>query len=208
MLGCKAMDEVFSVFLKTFGGPVGRQEVPKSSIERYKGKLPDLLLHYWSEHGWCGYGEGIFWMVNPQEYEGVTASWIQGTEFENQDTYHLIARSAFGELYFWGEETGASLKITSIVSRCTTFVSSLPKDQMDKRFQNFLLSAEVEYNDFDDLFQPAKKKLGTLSRDEMYGFVPAIMLGGSDALDNLKKVRSVEHLVFLSQLSDLEVYDF
>ncbi|ALU61749.1 MULTISPECIES: GAD-like domain-containing protein [Pseudomonas] len=202
------MDEVFSVFLKTFGGPVGRQEVPKSSIERYKGKLPDLLLHYWSEHGWCGYGEGIFWMVNPQEYEGVTASWIQGTEFENQDTYHLIARSAFGELYFWGEETGASLKITSIVSRCTTFVSSLPKDQMDKRFQNFLLSAEVEYNDFDDLFQPAKKKLGTLSRDEMYGFVPAIMLGGSDALDNLKKVRSVEHLVFLSQLSDLEVYDF
>ncbi|MBI6797430.1 GAD-like domain-containing protein [Pseudomonas syringae] len=202
------MDEVFSVFLKTFGGPVGRQEVPKSRIERYKGKLPDLLLHYWSEHGWCGYGEGIFWMVNPQEYEGVTASWIQGTEFENQDTYHLIARSAFGELYFWGEETGASLKITSIASRCTTFVSSLPKDQMDKRFQNFLLSAEVEYNDFDDLFQPAKKKLGTLSRDEMYGFVPAIMLGGSDALDNLKKVRSVEHLVFLSQLSDLEVYDF
>ncbi|KWT02808.1 aspartyl-tRNA amidotransferase subunit B [Pseudomonas syringae pv. avii] len=196
------MDEVFSIFLKTFGGPVGRQEVPESSIERYKGKLPDLLLHYWSEHGWCGYGEGIFWMVNPQEYEGVTASWIQGTEFENQDTYHLIARSAFGELYFWGEETGASLKITSIVSRCTTFISSLPKDQMDKRFQNFLLSAEVEYNDFDDLFQPAKKKLGTLSCDEMYRFVPAIMLGGSDALDNLEKVRSVEHLVFLSQLSD------
>ncbi|MCQ3025797.1 DUF1851 domain-containing protein [Pseudomonas tremae] len=202
------MDEVFSIFLNTFGGPVGRQEVPKSSIERYKGKLPDLLLHYWSEHGWCGYGEGIFWMVNPQEYEGVTASWIQGTEFENQDTYHLIARSAFGELYFWGEETGASLKITSIVSRCTTFISSLPKDQMDKRFQNFLLSAEVEYNDFDDLFQPAKKKLGTLSHDEMYGFVPAIILGGSDALDNLEKVSSVEHLVFLSQLSDLEIYDF
>ncbi|KPY07779.1 Uncharacterized protein ALO57_03609 [Pseudomonas coronafaciens pv. oryzae] len=202
------MDEVFSIFLNTFGGPVGRQEVPKSSIERYKGKLPDLLLHYWSEHGWCGYGEGIFWMVNPQEYDGVTASWIQGTEFENQDTYHLIARSAFGELYFWGEETGASLKITSIVSRCTTFISSLPKDQMDKRFQNFLLSAEVEYNDFDDLFQPAKKKLGTLSHDEMYGFVPAIILGGSGALDNLEKVSSVEHLVFLSQLSDLEIYDF
>ncbi|AKT31824.1 hypothetical protein BV360_05362 [Pseudomonas syringae pv. actinidiae] len=146
------MDEVFSIFLKIFGEPFGRQEVPMSSIERYKGKLPDLLLQYWSEHGWCGYGEGIFWMVNPQEYEGVTASWIQGSELENQDTYHLIARSAFGELYFWGEETGALLKITSIVSRCTTFISSLPKDQMDKRFQNFLLSSEVEYNDFDDLF--------------------------------------------------------
>ncbi len=40
------MDEVFSIFLKTFGEPFGRQEVPKSSIERYKGKLPDLLLHF------------------------------------------------------------------------------------------------------------------------------------------------------------------
>ncbi|NAT74465.1 glutamyl-tRNA amidotransferase, partial [Pseudomonas syringae pv. actinidiae] len=27
-------------------------------------------------------------------------------------------------------------------------------------------------------------------------------------LDNLKKVNSVEYLVFLSQLSDLEIYDF
>ena len=76
------MDEIFSIFLETFGGPVDRQEVPASSIERFKGKLPNQLLEYWAEHGWCGYGDGIFWIVNPQEYEGVVASWLEGTKFE------------------------------------------------------------------------------------------------------------------------------
>lgn len=202
------MDKVFARFIEKFGRPVDRQEVPPSSIERYRGKLPNLLLEYWAEHGWCGYGDGIFWMVNPQEYDGVVASWIEGTSLEGRDTYHLIARSAFGDLYFWGETTGASLNITSIVSRYTTYTSMLPEEQMDKRFQNFLLSTEVEYNDFDDMFKPAKKKLGPLDHDEMYGFVPALMFGGPDTLDHLEKVKAVEHLTLLSQIAELQPYSF
>jgi hypothetical protein len=100
------LDKVFSRFLSKFGGPVDRQEVPASSIERYRGKLPNQLLEYWAEHGWCGYANGIFWIVNPQDYEGVVASWIEGTEFKQRNTYHLIARGAFGDLYLWGEKTG------------------------------------------------------------------------------------------------------
>ena len=202
------MDEVFSIFLQTFGGPVDRQEVPMSSIEFYRGKLPNKLLEYWAEHGWCGYGEGIFWIVNPQEYEGVVSSWIEGTSFEERDTYHLIARSAFGDLYLWGEKTGFSLKIISCISRCVIYDFEITNNEMDRELQNFLLSTEVEYNDFDDLFKPAKKKLGTLRHDEMYGFVPALMLGGSASLDHVEKLKAVEHLILLSQLAELEPYSF
>ncbi|MEG1039193.1 MAG: GAD-like domain-containing protein [Pseudomonas sp.] len=202
------MDRVFARFIEKFGAPIDRQEVPPSSIERYRGKLPDQLLEYWVEHGWCGYGDGIFWLVNPQEYEGVVASWLEGTEFEELDCYHLIARGAFGDLYFWGEKTGASLKITSIVSRYIIHASAIPADQMDKRLQSFLIGIDVEYNDYDELFRPAKKKLGILSRDEMYGFVPALMLGGSDTLKHLEKVKAVEHLTLLSQITELQPYGF
>ena len=73
---------------------IGRKHDVK--YERYRGKLPNLLLDYWAEHGWCGYGDGIFWLVNPQEYEGVVSSWIEGTTFEERDTYHLIARVLSG----------------------------------------------------------------------------------------------------------------
>jgi len=96
------MDEAFSVFIEEVGEPTHRQEVPASTIERYKGsyrinfcsigwntvppasldhyqgKLPNQLLTYWQDHGWCGYGGGLFWMVNPQEYEDVVAQWLAG----------------------------------------------------------------------------------------------------------------------------------
>jgi hypothetical protein len=203
------MDEIFSIFLETFGGPIDRQEVPVSSIERYRGKLPNQLLEYWAEHGWCGYGDGIFWIVNPQEYEGVVASWLEGTKFETFDTYHLIARSAFGDLYLWGEKTGFSLKITSVLSRVVIkdfeFFTS---EEMDRELQGFLLSRNVDSNDYGDMFKPAKKKLGTLRHDEMYGFVPALMFGGLDTLDHLEKVKAVEHLILLSQITELQPYSF
>ncbi|MNR22463.1 hypothetical protein D3C85_1394140 [compost metagenome] len=60
---------------------------------------------------------------------------------------------------------------------------------------------------FDDLFEPARERLGTLAADEMYGFVPALMLGGSDSLERLEKLKAVEHLVLLAQLSELQPYE-
>ncbi|MCF5706848.1 DUF1851 domain-containing protein [Pseudomonas syringae] len=202
------MDKVFARFLEKFGGPVDRQDVPMSSIERYRGKLPNQLLEYWTEHGWCGYGEGIFWIVNPQEYEGVVASWIEGTELEKRDTYHLIARGAFGDLYLWGEKTGFSLKITSVFSRCVIHDFEPTPEQMDRKLQDFIVSRKVNSNDVENLFSQARRKLGTLRHDEMYGFVPALMLGGSASLDHVEKLKTVEHLILLSQLAELKPYSF
>lgn len=201
-------DEVFSLFLKEFAGQTDRREVPLSCIDLYRSKLPELLLKYWAEHGWCGYGEGIFWLVNPQEYEEVVASWIQGTKFETLDTYHLIARSAFGDLYLWGEKTGASLNITGILSKYAEFYSASGEEQMDKQLQNFLLTRNIGDDNYGEFFEPAQKKLGTLRHDEMYGFVPAFMLGGRDTLEHLEKVKAVEHLILLSQITELQPYSF
>jgi hypothetical protein len=202
------MDKVFSRFLEKFGGAIDRREVPLSSIDRYQGNLPTLLLEYWAEHGWCGYGEGVFWLVNPQEYEGVVASWIEGTKFEALDNYYLIARSAFGHMHLWGEKTGASLTITSCLSRYTTHTSIFSGEQLNKELQNFFLSTEVRYNNYGDFFKPAMKKLGPLRHDEMYGFVPALIFGGPDTLDHLEKVKAVEHLTLLSQIAELQPYSF
>ncbi|WP_448089221.1 GAD-like domain-containing protein [Pseudomonas azerbaijanoccidentalis] len=202
------MDKVFPRFVEKFGGAIDRREVPLSSIDRYQGKLPKLLLEYWADHGWCGYGDGIFWIVNPQEFKGVVASWIEGTYLQGRDTYHLIARSAFGDLYLWGEKTGFSLKITSVLSRCVIHNFEINCEELDRELQDFLLSMDVDTNDYGELFKPAKKKLGPLRHDEMYGFVPALMLGGPDTLDHLEKVKAVEHLTLLSQITELQPYSF
>lgn len=202
------MDKIFAVFIEKFGTPIDRIEVPPSTIERYKDKLPAKLLEYWSEHGWGGYGEGIFWLVNPQEYEAVVSSWIDGTKLAEHDNYHLIARSAFGDLYLWGENSGFSLEITSVSSNYIFYRTDFSKEQLNNHLQGFILSRKVESNDFNDLFKPALSTLGPLKHDEMYGFFPALALGGSDSLKFLKKISAVEHLIFLAQLTDLEPYFF
>lgn len=74
--------------------------VPNSSIERYKNKLPEQLLKYWEDFGWCGYAEGLFWTVNPQDYESLLNTWLAGTEAFKRDNYYVIARSAFGNCIF------------------------------------------------------------------------------------------------------------
>jgi hypothetical protein len=200
------MDEAFSIFIDSMGEPIYRQEVPSSSLDRYRGKLPDQLLSYWAEHGWCGYADGLFWTVNPQEYECVVDSWIEGTKLSARDTYHLIARSAFGDLYFFGERTGFSLKI---VSHLACYVGkSREISNMTKHVQNFFVMRDRETDDFEDMFQSVKRKLGAPTCKEMYAFVPSLLLGGTASLGNAEKVQALEHLVLLSQITTLEPYSF
>lgn len=202
------MDEVHTIFTEQVGKPAFRQEVPHSSIERYKGILPDKLLMHWTDHGWCGYGDEIFWTVNPQKYEGVTASLIRGSPLENRDRYHLIARGAFGDLYLFGEHTGFSVKILPHISRYRASVYEIAAADMDREVQSFFLSKEKASVDFDNMFEAAKKKLGTLNHDEMYGFVPALAFGSPCELARLEKVKTMEHLTLLSQIRPLEPYSF
>jgi hypothetical protein len=197
------MDENFEGFLEDFGPAIHRHDVPESSIDRYRGKLPDQLLAYWQEHGWCGYADGLFWTVDPQEYESVLDAWIGETQFMERDAYHVIARSAFGTLYFWGERTGFALKLFS--PGAYVLPRSLRNTSLNKQIQDFFCFRDRSENDFDELFAPALKKLGYLQYDQMYGFVPALALGGAATLANLQIVGAVEHLVLLAGLSELRV---
>lgn len=203
------MDEDFEYFLKKFGPPVERRSVPKSSIDRYRGKLPDQLLVYWEEHGWAGYGDGLFWTVDPQEYEPVVDAWIGNTRFIEEDAYHLFARGAFGDIYLLGERSGNELHIVAADSILMK-PSQAPSDR-DRGVRSFFGAQIRGANDLSDvngkrLFASALNKLGPLKYDEMYGFVPALALGGPATLDHLQKVKAVEHLVLLAQLSELRMH--
>ncbi|MFH7445404.1 DUF1851 domain-containing protein, partial [Pseudomonas syringae pv. tagetis] len=54
-------------------------------------------------------------------------------------------------------------------------------------------SIQLEHNDLDSFLEPALKNLGQLQTDEMYGFVPALALGGQIEQKNLQKVKTIEH---------------
>jgi len=54
-------------------------------------------------------------------------------------------------------------------------------------------------------FGSARVKLGPLEPHEIYGFEPAIVLGGKVLLENLAKVNANVHLTILRQFADPEL---
>ena len=201
------MDEMFLGFLAEFGQATSRQEVPQSSIQRYSGILPDRLLDYWQEHGWSGYGDGLFWTVNPQEYEPILEPWLSASGLKMDEKHFVIARSAFGELYVWGARSGLLLTVSSYLGRYSHLNLEQTID-LNTQIGAFFYMRNLTDDRLDGLFDEALARLGSLKPDEVYGFVPALALGGSLTVDNLQKVKIIEYLEFLSQLSPLQDWHF
>ncbi|MBY4871253.1 DUF1851 domain-containing protein [Burkholderia sp. Bp9017] len=201
-------DEDFELFIESFGEATSRVEVPQASFEKFEKKLPAQLLKYWAEEGWSSYADGLFWTVNPDEYEDVLDMWLEDTIFEEVDSYHVIARTAFGKLYAWGEKTGPSLTVSCPTHSLIALERDLkgPLKNPDFRVQTFFGSKTRNECDLKDeakapLFGRALGELGKLGPDEMYGFEPALVAGGQMNLDHLKKVNLDVHLTILRQLA-------
>jgi hypothetical protein len=213
------MNDFFDNFynFSKFGPAIKSDPVNQITLDKYKGKLPDRLLEYWQTYGFCGWGGGIFWMVNPDDYTDILSTWLQGTEFEQRslsgvDTYHVIGIGAFGRLFVWGETSGQSIKINTNYGMLlpSDATSDLLEDGGDLTIDLFFSSRRISTMDEEDLddkplFKSVLEKLGALANDEMYGFVPALALGGAPIRDNLRVVKKLEHLAFLADLGEKQV---
>jgi hypothetical protein len=210
----KDMDESFAFFYKDegFGPEIYSKSVKPEHIKKFRGKLPEQLLSYWNQYGWSGYGKGLFWLVDPDEYEPALEAWIGDLPPMERDAYYVIARSAFGQLFLWGTKSGPSLDINS------PWGMIFPKDKSEKiaagdadflarMFFETKDRISLDLKDYLDkpLFDRALKTLGPLAADEMYGFEPALALGGKADIKNLRKVKAVEHLVMLAQLGERQI---
>lgn len=201
------MDEHFDYFYNDegFGPPIYSELVSDDIINKYKGKLPNQLLEYWKAFGFSGWGNGLFWLVNPEEYQDVLDAWLENIETQPHEEYFVIARSAFGDLQVWGTIHGNCYKISSTISSIFPNIEVMKKNEGDYLIKNFFASQDKKYQNFKDfynkpLFERAVKKYGELTKNEMFGFEPALVLGGEAKLENVRKLPIISHLQFLASL--------
>ncbi|WP_420291494.1 GAD-like domain-containing protein [Burkholderia thailandensis] len=201
-------DEDFQVFIDEFGEATHRVDVPKEAIEKWRGKLPDRLLDYWGTEGWSGYSNGLIWFVDPDDYEDLVDEWLDGSPLEQIDAFHVFARTGFGKLFLFGEATGQGVFINCATHSIFATERGLKKKnarELENSFRAFLGvskdSCELDDDDGKPLFKRAIKTHGPLEPDEMYGFEPAIVLGGKMDLDHLHRVKLDQHLTILRQLA-------
>lgn len=201
-------DEDCQVFIDEFGEATQRIDAPESSIGKWSGKLPNRMLDFWKDEGWSAYAGGLVWIVDPEEYEDIVDEWLDGSGLDQIDAFHAIARTAFGELYLFGESTGQSVTINCATNAIFALAKNLAKrDQrgLDISVRSFFC-IDHESCDLNDeggtpLFERALAALGPLASDEMYGFEPAIVLGGRMRLESLRRVKLDQHLTILRQLA-------
>lgn len=167
----------------------------KDIINTYHKKIPNQLITYWNDLGWCGYGNGLYWMVNPKEYDEIIEKWLSGTVFENRDDLSVIARNAFGKIYIWSTGKGEIMNINPATNMISYFPENANRDfspeDEDEYMRRFWGMSQKEFIDYEDdndkpLFDRALKKLGMLKTDEVYGFKLPQSLGGSHSLDKLE----------------------
>jgi len=209
------LDEDFEWFLEKFGEPTSRTNVNEDTLTKYRGKLPDRLLEYWQEYGFCGFQDGLFWIVNPEDFEGTLDTWLENTDIPQQDNFHVIARNAFGELYVWGEKTGLKYEITPanawVIEKKGNEKDIANNNALDSIQEFFYLQKPKYMDEYDNeenpLFEPCKILHGALAYDEMYAFEPALFLGGEAILENTAKVNIFVHLQVLASFGQIEVLD-
>lgn len=204
------MDQYFNEFLTDgdFAPAIKSIYPSKETLEYYQKKIPVRLLGYWKEYGFSGFSDGLFWIVNPKDYQGILEKFLQKTPIWGRENFYVVARTAFGELYVRGDRS----KSTTIINPhlCSILpgdFNQIPPDKeiIDKRIGIFFMTIEkndVDYRDKNDkyLFKKCLKKYGPLENDEMYTFSPALALGGSADIKNIKKVKILEQLSILCDL--------
>lgn len=191
-------DKYFNEFLREFGEPHDCTPIPESVIDAYRDRLPEQLVVYWRTFGACGFHNGLFWIVNPDEYQDLLDSWLEGTSFEQRTDLTVIGRTAFGRLYVWAKRKGHVISIDPGVN-----LLSYDKEDDENALDDTAEDKKMRYyfgnkspGDFDDpdehdepLFARALKKLGPVKNDEMYGYSHRLAMGGKALLSNLEIVK-------------------
>lgn len=202
------IDEDFEYFLTEF--PLSQQG-PACTAEHekaYSNRVPGALIAYWRSFGFSGFGEGRVWLVDPLEWETVVEIILTGIrhpQLPDDAQYIPVARSAFGEIWFWTPGFGWSLNLNPV--RGTVFFSSLDPgaaDNFDLALATFFSVADKERFDIKDnedegLFDRVLMRVGQLEYNEVYGFVPAIMYGGPLVPENVSILPLLPHLVLLRE---------
>lgn len=179
---------IFSDFLQAHGPAAEAQSVPAETIARYRGLLPEDLLAFWQEVGWCAFGEGLLWVVDPEQLADPLAEWLGHREAL------AFLRTAFGDVLFWHE--GQVYYLDVLYQRVHHLTG-----RMDILFEVTLCDERYWDNVLDrPTYRQAQRRLGAPTCDEVYAYVPALALGGSEDPTTLHKIALREHLIFLAQL--------
>lgn len=150
---------------------------------------PADLVQFWREVGHGAFGDGILWFPPPADLARCYRDWLSGLP----DALPF-ARTSFGLLYVWLDGMVNLIDVQAgdvfdVLPSFTQFVD------------DYLPGPEAREDDLrTELHQAALREFGPLGEEEMFTFVPALVLGGAPDVDHVEKVRMAQQVAMLAAL--------
>jgi hypothetical protein len=165
------------------------EKIPKDVIEKYIGRIPEQLIDVWKQYGCGSILNGYLKIINPDSITEI----LEDAYTRNNEAIPLFVTS-MGDIIVWEKSRYLNLlnfrkgKVNVISAGFDFFL----EDLNDKSF----IEEELEW----DPYPTAIKEYGEPDFDKCFGYVPLLGLGGSEKVENLKKVKTVEHISLITQL--------
>lgn len=163
--------------------------VEQSVIDEYTDKVPDNILAIWKQLGLGYFMNGYLKIIDPNEYQQL----VGNTYFRGKESIPIML-TGLGDVITWekGKYLGLIKYRRGTFEILETGCSYFWEDLLDESYV-------LECLDNQQYFA-ACNKYGNLKYDECFGYTPLLGLGGSEIVDNLKKVRIKEHILIIAQL--------
>lgn len=191
------VDEMFQGFLEKFP-PAEELKKPSKHILkacRYQG-VPEEMLTFWQAYGFGNYGNGIIKVIDPEDYLDGFFPWIGGEDFSRLPLF----MTAFGDLFYFRKlEDTYDISLLDIHYRKITVSAYSLKEFLEDYILSEIVEKEVLRK---ELFEEAQS-LGSLKEDEIYYFVPALVLGGSEKKENLDRGSAAVHHQILYDMGNM-----
>lgn len=178
-----------------------RQVADDAFLAKYANKAPKELITLWQEVGLGIFGDGLFRIVPPDDYQDFVDTYIEDREkyFE----YLLpFMTTAFGDIFVWVKDIFQNREYVIFIN-VRSGDWNIITSRMDLLFSLYIVSEECLKRYFDlkvSDFSKLVDRLGLPAEDECYGYVPALALGGSKSLKNIQVVKMLPYIEIIAQM--------
>lgn len=194
-----------------FGEPASARLMPKRDADAFRGRVPDVLIEFWTSHGFGSYKDGYFVICDPRDMQPILRTMFAGDpEYRAEDITGIGYIGDSSMLLAW-HVNGRKVIVTMDDSLVlfSTGSGDVDKDTGVPYSQTELIGAYLsEFRNLDtELFDEACGLYGKPAPGEMFGFVPALQLGGTPDAQHMRRVPALEHMAFLAQIMPLRLVE-
>jgi hypothetical protein len=165
--------------------------VTANTIERYSGVVPEVLLSTWRDHGLATTANGFVRLVDPAAVVDLL------TETTERHAHAVpLFTTALGDI---GVLKDGYVQVLKYRHGHVSTVTDRP-EWLFKIIGTRTGREDARHLDWSP-FPEAVERLGVPGADECFGYVPLLVLGGSETADRLEIVTMREHILLITQFA-------